>query len=127
MNYVPPPNKQIYNEQVWAIARQIPSGMVATYGQIMKLIPRPEHTSAEDYQLCAARWVGLAMAACPSDVPWQRVINSQGKISRRTEGGTQKHLLQLEGVFFANEKIDLNEYQWRGPGESVEPTQGRLF
>ena len=31
-----------------------------------------------------ARWVGGAMAACPDDVPWQRVINSKGEISERT-------------------------------------------
>ncbi len=127
MSYIPPPNKQIYFEQVWALVRQIPSGQVATYGQITKLLPQPENISEEDYKLSAARWVGLAMAACPNDVPWQRVINSQGKISHQSEAGKQKQLLQSEGVFFSNNKLNLHEYQWRGPGQSSEPMQGRLF
>lgn len=127
MNYVPPPNKQLYFEQVWALARQIPHGKVATYGQITKRIPQPEGVSVDDYQVSASRWVGLAMSACPDDVPWQRVVNSQGKISHKSQAGKQKHLLEGEGVLFSKQKIDLNEFQWREPGESDEPMQGRLF
>ena len=48
MNYLPPPNKQLYNEQVWGVVRQIPSGRVATYGQITKLISHPS-TAIECY------------------------------------------------------------------------------
>ena len=127
MNYVPPPNKQQYYEQVWELVQQIPCGKVATYGQIAKSLPQPEAISAEDFQLSASRWVGLAMAVCPDDVPWQRVINSQGKISHTAEAGTQKKLLQEEGVLFSKDKINLAEFQWRHAGQSDEPTQGRLF
>jgi methylated-DNA-protein-cysteine methyltransferase-like protein len=127
MNYLPPPNKQLYNEQVWGVVRQIPSGRVATYGQITKLISHPERISAEDYQLSASRWVGSAMSSCPDDVPWHRVINSQGKISHQVEAQKQKQLLENEGVLFGKDKVDLDEFQWRGPGESNEPAQGRLF
>lgn len=127
MSYVPPPNKQLYFEQVWVLVRQIPYGRVATYGQITKLLSQPEGISTDDYQMSASRWVGLAMAACLDDVPWQRVINSQGKISHRPEAGKQKQLLEEEGVLFSKGKLDLDEYQWRGPGQSDEPRQGRLF
>ena len=127
MNYLPPPNKQLYYNQVWALVREIPSGKVATYGQIAKMLPQPESISEEDYQLSASRWVGLAMAACPIDVPWQRVINSQGKVSERAEAARQRDLLEAEGVLFAADKINLNEFKWRGPGQSDEPMQGRLF
>ena len=127
MSFVPPPDKQLYYEQVWTFVRQIPYGRVATYGQITQMLPQPEGISAEDYQLSAARWVGLAMAACPGDVPWQRVVNSQGKISRRDESGTQKQLLEAEGVLFSKEKLNLDEIQWRGPGDNDEPQQGQLF
>lgn len=127
MNYLPPPDKQIFYEQVWDVVRQIPYGMVATYGQITKLVPQPENISAEDYQSSAAQWVGLAMSACPDDVPWQRVVNSQGKISYKSASVRQKRLLQSEGVLFSEDRLNLNEYQWRGPGQSVEPAQGRLF
>ncbi len=127
MSFVPPPNKQLFYEQVWALVRQIPRGRVATYGQIAKMLCQPEGVTEEDYQLSAARWVGLAMSACPEDVPWQRVINSQGKISYRAEAGKQKQLLQSEGILFLMNKLDLHQYQWGGPGSSVEPAQGRLF
>jgi len=124
---VQPQNKQLYYEQVWTLARQIPYARVATYGQIAKMLDKPADVSADDYKMYAARWVGLAMAACPDDVPWQRVINSQGKISPRAEAAKQIQLLQSEGVLFVNEKIDLHEYQWRGPGQADEPAQGLLF
>ena len=126
MNYVPPPNKQLYYEQVWALVRQIPSGRVASYGQITKILTQPEGVSFDAYQMSASRWVGLAMAACPDDVPWQRVINSQGKISH-PEAAKQKKLLEEEGVFFSKDKLNLDEYQWGGPGQTDEPRQGRLF
>jgi len=127
VNYTHPPNKQLYFEHVWAIARRIPSGKVATYGQISKMIACPDGVSLDDYNMSASRWVGLAMGACPDDVPWQRVINSQGQISHKAEPGKQKMLLIAEGVLFCAEKINLGEFQWRGPGQSDEPEQGRLF
>ncbi len=126
MNYAPPPNEQLYNEQVWALVRQIPVGNVATYGQIAKSLPQPDQISESVYQMSASRWVGLAMAACPDDVPWQRVVNSQGKISH-PEAGKQKLLLEGEGVFFAKDKINLAEYQWVISGHSDGLRQGRLF
>ncbi len=127
MNYAHPPNKQHYYEQVWAVARQIPYGRVATYGQLTKMIPRPDGVDTDDYKVSAARWVGLAMSACPDDVPWQRVINSQGKISHKAEPGKQKMLLEAEGVLFSNEKVSLDEFQWRGLSQADQPEQGRLF
>ncbi len=129
MNYVHPPNRQLYYEQVWALVRQIPHGRVATYGKITKILPQPASISIDDYQMSASRWVGLAMAACPDDVPWHRVVNSQGKISHKAEPGKQKHLLEAEGVLFSKEKIDLDEYQWGGPGQidELKPKQGQLF
>ena len=127
MSYISPPDQQAYYEQVWAIVRQIPLARVITYGTIARLIQQPEGLSAAEYQTSASRWVGLAMAACPDDLPWQRVINSQGKISHRPEGGKQKQLLEEEGLLFINGKLDLNEYQWNGPGVTDGPKQGRLF
>ena len=126
MDYVSPPNEQLYFEQVWVLARQIPSGKVATYGQIAKLLCRPDEVSVDAYQLSASRWVGLAMAACPDDVPWQRVVNSQGKISH-PEAGKQKKLLEEEGVSFTKDKLDLSEYQWLVSEKDNQPKQGRLF
>ena len=119
------PNKQSFYKQVWTQVLKIPNGKVATYGQIAKLVSAPDGVSNEDYRVYGPRWIGMAMAACPDDVPWQRVINSQGKISHPTEATKQLRLLQSEGVLFFNDRIDLREYQWPGPGEHM--SQGRLF
>ncbi|MFT6878443.1 MAG: methylated-DNA-protein-cysteine methyltransferase-like protein [Granulosicoccus sp.] len=127
MNYLHPPNQQLYYKQVWVLVRQVPYGRVVTYGQITKILRQPDGISAEDYQMSASRWVGLAMSACPDDVPWHRVINSQGKISHKSEAGNQKQLLEREGILFSQEKLDLNEHQWCGPGQSDDPMHGRLF
>jgi methylated-DNA-protein-cysteine methyltransferase-like protein len=116
--FISPPDQALFREKVWEITRQIPAGKVATYGQIAAMIPPPEGMNLKEYDAFAPRWVGGAMAACPQDVPWQRVINSQGKISLRKEGDqdTQRQLLEAEGVVFdARQKVDLKIYRWSGP------------
>jgi len=127
MSNLPPSHKQLYYDQVWSLVREIPCGKVATYGQIAKMLSVPEGISLDEYKIYSARWVGLAMSACPDDVPWQRVVNSQGKISHQTQAGVQKQLLESEGVLFSNEKLSLKEYQWSGAEQSDESTQGLLF
>jgi len=51
------------------------------------------------------------MAACPVDVSWQRVIDSQGKVSERAEAARQRDLLNAEGVLFSSGKAGLDEFQ----------------
>lgn len=102
-------SKPVY-QRILAIVRQIPRGRVATYGQIAWI----EGNSTP-------RMVGYAMAGLPagSDVPWQRVINSQGMISPRADGsGTieQRQRLEAEGVRFdAEERVDFDCFGWTGP------------
>lgn len=123
-----PPNPQAFNEQVWAVARRIPRGKVATYGQIAKMIPPPNGVELEAYAAFAPRWVGGAMANCPDDVPWQRVINSQGKISERPGAERQRPLLEQEGVEFdAKDRVDLKKYGWNGKDEADAPLQPSLL
>lgn len=114
--FTSPPEQTAYQHQVWEIARQVPPGKVTTYGQIAAMIPPPGTLTLKDYAAFGARWVGGAMANCPADVPWQRVINAQGKISPRPGAETQKELLRLEGVLFNEKgKIDFELYGWNGP------------
>ena len=130
MRYTSPPNQQAYYEQVWNLVRQIPSGKVASYGQIALMIPPPMGVDFDSYKAFSPRWVGGAMAACPDDVPWQRVINSQGKISERAGAERQRLLLEQEGVEFdAKDRVDFKKYGWKGPREDdpVEPQQPNLF
>lgn len=121
------PNPTQFYEQVWQLVRQIPAGQVATYGQLAQLIPCPDGINPTDYTAFGARWVGSAMAACPADVPWPRVINAQGKISPRPGAEQQRRRLEEEGILFRNDRIDLTAYQWRGPGSESAPRQARLF
>ena len=62
------------------------------------------------------------MAQAPDTVPWQRVINSQGKISARPGDGPkqQRQLLEGEGVVFdARDRVDLKVYGWQPGHEDV--------
>ena len=64
--------------------------------------------------------VGYALHALPDDVaksvPWQRVINAQGRISLRAFAGSeavQRKLLEREGVKFdARGRVDLERFGW---------------
>jgi methylated-DNA-protein-cysteine methyltransferase-like protein len=119
--YVSPPQREEFNQRVWMLVRQIPLGKVATYGQIASLLPPPPEMDPKSYLAFGARWVGGAMAACPQGVPWQRVINSQGKISLRpgAGGSNQRELLEDEGIIFdEHERVDLKVYTWKGPLEN---------
>jgi methylated-DNA-protein-cysteine methyltransferase-like protein len=63
-----------------------------------------------------ARWVGYALASCPEDIPWQRVVNAQGRISPRPGHGphVQRLLLKEEGVHLGKAgRIELDHYLWR--------------
>jgi methylated-DNA-protein-cysteine methyltransferase-like protein len=126
MSDTSPPNQQAFYEQVWSLVRQVPRGKVVTYGQVAYLLPPPAEMEFQTYTALSRRWVGSAMAACPSDVPWQRVINSQGKISDRPGAQRQRQLLEEEGIVFVKDKVDLKVYQWRGPGRENEPWQAEL-
>ena len=94
--------------RIYEVVRHIPPGRVATYGQVATVVGPP----------VTARQVGEAMAALrhgapgPS-VPWQRVINAQGKVST---GRHQQTLLEQEGVVFnAKGGTDLQRFGWQGP------------
>jgi methylated-DNA-protein-cysteine methyltransferase-like protein len=115
--FTSPPDPQMFRIQVWEIVRKIPFGRVTTYGQIAALLPVPVGMSAQDFRAFAPRWVGGAMAACPEDVPWQRVTNAQGKISLKgSDQSHQRELLEAEGIEFdQRQRVDLKRFGWNGP------------
>ena len=111
--YASPANRNDFNILVWEMVRRIPPGKVMTYGQISSLIPPPSNMSERGYRALAPRWVGGAMAHCPADVPWQRVVNSQGRISLRDSSNKQRILLEDEGIKFDSKgQINLDIFQF---------------
>lgn len=124
-----PPNPRAFNLLVWEIVRQIPEGVVSTYGQIASMIPPPDGSDPEEYKQLGARWVGSAMRAKPdSPIPWHRVINTQGKISLpegSADAETQRRKLEMEGVQFnKNAKVDLKRIGWTGPDKDWLQARG---
>lgn len=95
-------------KQIYAVVNCIPRGRVATYGQVAALLGREQH----------ARQVGYALNALPegSAVPWHRVINARGEVSKRAEPffeKIQRKLLEAEGIEFdAKGRIPLDRYRW---------------
>ena len=125
--FTSPPNMQQFQTLVWDLVRRIPRGRVASYGQIAMLLPPPPGVEIEAYKAFGPRWVGGAMANCPDDVPWQRVINSQGRISERPGAERQRVLLEEEGVVFVKDKVDLKKFGWKGPGDTGDAEQPTLL
>ena len=89
--------------EILAVVEEIPSGKVASYGQIAALIGREKNS----------RLVGkvLSMAEFYGDYPCHRVVNHAG----RTAPGwhEQRRLLEAEGVEFReNGCVDMKKYRW---------------
>jgi methylated-DNA-protein-cysteine methyltransferase-like protein len=98
-----------FHAAVYRLVRRIPRGRVATYGQIAALLGYPR----------AARAVGQAMKHAPAGLPWHRVVNAQGGISRRANIGgmmTQRLLLEQDGVRVRRGRVRLREHRWTGGG-----------
>lgn len=110
-------SEPLHYHRVYDVVRQIPYGQVATYGQVAEVVG-PSLT---------ARDVGEAMAALrhhhpEPPVPWQRVINAQGRVST---GVRQQSLLEQEGVVFnAKGVTDLRRFGWPGPESGWAKTHG---
>lgn len=93
-------------EKVYEIVRSIPPGHVMSYGQVARLAGNPR----------MARQVGWALHALSSadGVPWQRVVQKDGRIAGRYEEGgvgLQRALLEAEGVRFDAQGRILQDYR----------------
>lgn len=103
-------------EAYYAVIRRIPRGRVMTYGDVAKAAGQPRW----------ARRVGYALSGLNDPkVPWWRVVNALGHISRgggRTPEGVdlQRDLLEAEGVDFDLEgTIDLALFRYVTPARKT--------
>lgn len=101
-----------FTNGVYRIVRRVPRGRVVSYGGVAAMLGAPR----------AARAVGAVMRSLPdaSDVPWWRVVNGNGAISRRGAGPgaqVQRALLEAEGVRFDRRgRIDWRRFGWNRGG-----------
>jgi methylated-DNA-protein-cysteine methyltransferase-like protein len=110
-------DKGLY-ERIYDAVLQVPLGHVATYGDIAAMVGG-----------CDARTVGYALNELPKwrdqEVPWQRIINSQGGIS--TRGVRQRERLEAEGIVFdARGRVSLARFRWRGAAPAEDDDDGQL-
>ena len=93
-------------EKIYSVVSSIPLGLVMTYSQV-----------ALYSGVTNPRLVGYALFRLNENnhnIPWQRVVNSRGKISDRAheQMKIQRNLLESEGVCFdKNDRIDLDIYR----------------
>lgn len=94
--------------KIWQTVLNIPSGKVASYGQIADLAGLPGR----------ARMVGKALGHAPESMqlPWHRVLRSNGQIAFSVgseQNKTQIAKLRQEGVPVYNNRVKLTEFAWR--------------
>jgi len=101
------PKRQNVFARIYRAVRRVPRGGVMTYGQVARRCRMPN----------GARVVGYAMAVCPEDVPWQRVVGKSrehfGRITLRDSqtADMQRQFLEGEGVCFTGTgEIDLKRF-----------------
>lgn len=97
--------KEFTRRAIW-IMKQIPEGKVMTYGSVARYAGSPR----------AARQISWILRSMTEkyNIPWHRIINSQGEIALQDEQGKwmQKSMLEDEGVVVIGFRVDLETYLW---------------
>lgn len=105
-----------FYEQVYKVTQAIPAGKVTSYGRIAHMLGRPHAARAVGYALSALK-EGMA-GYTAATVPWQRVVNSHGRVSihhHEHSASQQIALLRAEGVAIDDKgRIDLAAHLWTG-------------
>ncbi len=104
---IQPPRYDLY-QPIYDFVRRVPYGRVVSYGQVADWVTEVRFTP---------RQVGVAMSVCPLDVPWQRVVGSDGRllIAKRNPAMAvqQRQKLEAEGVGFTEDgRVDIERYRW---------------
>lgn len=85
--------------RIYTVVAAIPAGMVMSYGEVARRAGLGR----------AARLVGRALAECPPDVPWHRVVNATGRISLPADSAgaiEQQRRLAAEGVVLRAGRVE---------------------
>ncbi|MEO5820619.1 MAG: MGMT family protein [Vicinamibacteraceae bacterium] len=100
-----------FTRRVVAIVRSIPSGRLATYGDVAVMAGRAG----------AARAVGNVMRHCEDpSVPCHRVIGAGGALGGYTDPQRKKQRLAAEGVTFAGRRVRrFADLRWADDGAAT--------
>lgn len=107
--------KMSFYDKVYEVVERIPSGSVATYGQIARICGSPK----------ASRAVGFALHANPRPeiIPCHRVVNRNGRLAPSFAFGganAQKQLLEKEGICVSElNTVDLGKYLWTNSDDNI--------
>ncbi|MDJ0322188.1 MGMT family protein [Cryobacterium sp. PH31-AA6] len=88
-------------EEVRTIVMAIPTGCVATYGEIARTLG------------IGPRQAGRAVSLLEGDVPWWRVVHADGATATCHEGAARA-LLELEGAPFHDDRVDMAKVRAAG-------------
>ena len=117
------PRRNAFDQRVRVVVAFIPEGRLSTYGQVADWIGA----------YGCARQVGWALRrlCLPSRIPWQRVVNAQGRISmslsREGSDWMQRELLIAEGIPVDQEgRLPLKRFLW-SPDEGQLSEMGQLL
>ena len=98
-----------FDQRVYVAVGKIPHGRLSTYGQVADWIG----------SYGCARQVGWALRrlSLPSRIPWQRVVNAQGRIamslSREGSDWMQREMLIAEGIpVDCSGRLPLKRFLW---------------
>jgi methylated-DNA-protein-cysteine methyltransferase related protein len=99
-----------FYKKVYELVSKIPKGKVSSYGKIAVLLGKPRAARAVGYALNALKKTEL------QKVPWQRVINSKGRITFKGDtirANLQRKILESEGIVFHSDgQIDFTLFGW---------------
>ena len=91
--------------ELWETVRSIPSGRVASYGNVGRSLSSPT----------SGYFVGRWMADCPDDVPWWRVVAKDGRLPVWKKDPDLEVLqiqrLEAEGVGVVNGCVDMARFE----------------
>lgn len=96
-------------KDIIATLKRIPHGKVVSYSQLAYTAGWPGR----------ARLVARVLSDLPTSagsVPWQRVINAQGRIAIAKDSPAhplQQRLLEAEGVVFLNGRVSFEQHGWK--------------
>ena len=94
--------------RIWKVVGLVPTGRVASYGQVADLAGLPGR----------ARLTSKAMSKAPKELnlPWHRIVRSSGQIAfpaGSEYAQLQRTRLLEEGVVVKGKSVRMKDYQWQ--------------